>query len=125
MPAATETFKLDVSPSIGIFKRWSHCSMTSVDTPNPSSPNTRQKGTSSLIVSISSALFSESAIHVTPLCFKYARLADIFDDGIGNKDGLFIANIGHLQKPVNRHNFDAETDAQLFSHFSMREEGFK
>jgi hypothetical protein len=54
-----------------------------------------------------------------------SRLADIFDDGIGNKDGLFIANIGHLQKPVNRHNFDAETDAQLFSHFSMREEGFK
>jgi hypothetical protein len=48
------------------------------------------------------------------------RLRDIFDAG----DGLFIANIGHLQKSVNRNNFVTDTTAQLFSHHSMKEEGF-
>ena len=40
-------------------------------------------------------------------------------------DAAFFANIGHLQKAVNRYNFQAETSAQLFSHHSMKEEMFK
>lgn len=33
---------------------------------------------------------------------------------------IFFANVGHLQKPVDRYNFLTETEAQLFSHHSMR-----
>ena len=46
------------------------------------------------------------------------HLADIYEEG----DAVFFANIGHLQKPVNRYNFLAETDAQLFGHGSMQSE---
>jgi len=49
-----------------------------------------------------------------------SALADIYNDG----DGIFFTNIGHLQKQVNRHNFETETTAQLFSHHSMKEESF-
>lgn len=35
-----------------------------------------------------------------------------------------ITQLGHLQKPVNRHNFQTETLAQLFGHHSMAEESF-
>jgi hypothetical protein len=52
---------------------------------------------------------------------KLNNLANIYNEG----DGVFFASIGHLQKPVNRYNFQRETTAQLFSHFSMREEMFK
>jgi len=49
------------------------------------------------------------------------RLAEMYNEG----DAAFFANIGHLQKAVNRYNFQAETSAQLFSHHSMKEEMFK
>jgi len=40
-------------------------------------------------------------------------------------DAIFFANIGHLQKAVNRYDFQEETIAQLFSHHSMKDEMFK
>jgi len=49
-----------------------------------------------------------------------SALADIYNDG----DGIFFTNIGHLQKQVNRYNFETETTAQLFSHHWMKEESF-
>ena len=49
-----------------------------------------------------------------------SSLADIYNAG----EGLFVANAGHLQKPVNKNNFFTETTTQLFSHHTMREEGF-
>eukprot|EP00956_Cyclotella_meneghiniana_P035458 scaffold115176_cov24-Cyclotella_meneghiniana.AAC.2 len=38
---------------------------------------------------------------------------------------IFVANAGHLQKPVTASNFLAETTTQLFSHHTMKEESFK
>lgn len=52
---------------------------------------------------------------------RFSALKEIYDAG----DGIFFANIGLLQKPVDRNNFVAETKAQLFSHHDMKEEGFK
>ena len=49
------------------------------------------------------------------------NLAQIYDE----EDAIFFANIGHLQKPVNRYNFLLETDAQLFGHHSMQDEMMK
>ena len=48
-------------------------------------------------------------------------LAQIYTEG----EAIFFTNIGHLQKPVNRYTFLAETTAQLFSHHSMKNEMFK
>lgn len=50
-----------------------------------------------------------------------SKLADIYNAG----DAIFFVNTGHLQKPVDRYNFEAETTAQLFSHHSMKDELFK
>ncbi len=49
------------------------------------------------------------------------HLATMYNEG----DAIFFANIGHLQKAVNRYDFKAETNAQLFSHHSMKEEMFQ
>ena len=49
------------------------------------------------------------------------HLAEMYNEG----DAIFFANIGHLQKPVDRYTFLAETFAQLFSHHSMKDEMFK
>ena len=43
-----------------------------------------------------------------------------FKDMYNRKEGIFFANIGHMNKPVNRYNFQTETTAQLFSHEDMR-----
>lgn len=48
-------------------------------------------------------------------------LAEMFVDG----DAAFIANIGHLQKFVDRYNYQAETLAQLFGHHTMKAEMLK
>ena len=48
-------------------------------------------------------------------------LADIYNA----KEGMFFANIGHLQKFVDKNNFLTETTTQLFSHHTMKEEVFK
>ena len=40
------------------------------------------------------------------------------------KEVLFFANSGHLQKNVNRKNFQTETQAQLFGHHTMTTESF-
>jgi len=50
-----------------------------------------------------------------------ADLADIYSDG----DAIFFSNIGHLNSPVTKKNFNEETTTQLFSHYTMREESFK
>ena len=45
-------------------------------------------------------------------------LKNAYDSG----DAVFFANTGHLSKPVTKDNWFTETQAQLFSHFSMTEE---
>ena len=47
---------------------------------------------------------------------RLKAFADFYKSG----EGIFLANIGHLNKPVNRHNFLTETKTQLFSHETMR-----
>eukprot|EP00804_Cyclotella_cryptica_P004534 CCRYP_006892-RA/>CCRYP_006892-RA protein AED:0.17 eAED:0.17 QI:494/0.84/0.6/1/0.94/0.9/20/0/2106 len=47
--------------------------------------------------------------------------ANLYNEG----EVIFIANAGHLQKPVTAGNFLAETKTQLFSHYTMKEESFK
>lgn len=51
---------------------------------------------------------------------RLAAMAAMYSEG----EGIFFANIGHLQSKVDRHDFARETKTQLFSHFSMKEEGF-
>ena len=48
-------------------------------------------------------------------------LAEMYNDG----DAAFIANIGHLQKFVDRYNYQEETLAQLFGHHTMKQEMLK
>ena len=43
---------------------------------------------------------------------------DIYDEG----KGIFLANMGHLHKPVTKANWLAETRTDLFSHHTMRAE---
>lgn len=45
-------------------------------------------------------------------------LKDLYDSG----DAIFLANTGHLARPVNKLNWLSETRGQLFSHFSMMKE---
>jgi uncharacterized protein (DUF1501 family) len=45
-------------------------------------------------------------------------LKEIFDDG----NGIFMANIGHLHKPVTKNNWYTETRTHLFSHKTMERE---
>ncbi len=49
------------------------------------------------------------------------HIATMYNEG----DAIFFANIGHLQKAVNRYDFQEETIAQLFAHHSMKEEMHK
>eukprot|EP00550_Attheya_septentrionalis_P002628 CAMPEP_0198287972 /NCGR_PEP_ID=MMETSP1449-20131203/6625_1 /TAXON_ID=420275 /ORGANISM="Attheya septentrionalis, Strain CCMP2084" /LENGTH=988 /DNA_ID=CAMNT_0043986049 /DNA_START=140 /DNA_END=3106 /DNA_ORIENTATION=- len=44
----------------------------------------------------------------------------IYDSG----HGMFIANAGHLSKPVTKFNYFTDTRAQLFSHHSMEKEAY-
>ena len=43
---------------------------------------------------------------------------EIFDEG----KGIFLANMGHLHKPVTKSNWQTETRTDLFSHHSMKRE---
>jgi uncharacterized protein (DUF1501 family) len=43
---------------------------------------------------------------------------DIYDQG----KGIFLANMGHLHKPVTPDNWQTETRTDLFSHHSMKRE---
>jgi len=52
--------------------------------------------------------------------FGVNKILPSFVDMYNRKEGIFFANIGHLNKPVNRYNFQTETTAQLFSHEDMR-----
>ena len=47
-------------------------------------------------------------------------VAQLYDE----KEVLFFVNSGHLQKNVDRENFQAETQAQLFGHHTMTAESF-
>ncbi|KAL3805312.1 hypothetical protein HJC23_009019 [Cyclotella cryptica] len=53
------------------------------------------------------------------------NLGQGFVDLYNQREIIFFANIGHLQKPVTAINFMAETKTQLFSHHTMNEELFK
>ncbi len=46
---------------------------------------------------------------------------EIFDEGAG----MFIANMGHLHKPVNKDNWITETTTDLFSHTTMKRESHR
>jgi len=43
----------------------------------------------------------------------------IFKPIYDEKNGAFLANLGHLSKPVTKFNYFTETNTQLFSHHSM------
>ncbi len=45
-------------------------------------------------------------------------MKEIYDNG----HGLFMANIGHLAKPVTKGNWFTETKTHLFSHTTMERE---
>ncbi|KAL3937927.1 MAG: hypothetical protein SGBAC_007063 [Bacillariaceae sp.] len=49
---------------------------------------------------------------------KLGVMKELYDSGMG----LFMANTGHLEKPVTKQNYRAETRAQLFAHNSMQNE---
>jgi uncharacterized protein (DUF1501 family) len=49
---------------------------------------------------------------------KLPILQEIYNAGHGS----FLANTGHLSKPVNKYNYFTETRTQLFSHHSMLKE---
>jgi uncharacterized protein (DUF1501 family) len=53
------------------------------------------------------------------------HLGQGFVDLYSGGEVMFVANVGHLQKPVTADNFLAETKTQLFSHHTMKEESFK
>lgn len=57
-------------------------------------------------------------------CQKYGvhKNLQIMKDLYDSSDGLFVANIGHLDKPVTKFNYFSNTRAQLFSHFDMMKE---
>ena len=51
---------------------------------------------------------------------KLPVMKEIYDNG----HGIFLANTGHLSKPVSKFNYFTETRAQLFSHHSMERETY-
>ena len=57
--------------------------------------------------------------------FGVHSLLESFQDIYDNEDGVFLANFGHLSKPVTKNDWLLETRADLFSHFKMNYEAQK
>lgn len=55
--------------------------------------------------------------------FGLNKLLPIFKTIYDAGHGLFLANTGHLQKPIHKYNYKRETESDLFSHHAMLREG--
>ena len=56
------------------------------------------------------------------ITFGVNNLLPAFRDIYNEGKGIFLANMGHLHKPVTKDNWQTETRTDLFSHHTMKKE---